>query len=231
MSYELNQTAAGRDVVPSPPRWKGTRSLDLVHRLNERCLELLAQAACDGEYENSIAMRQELRLWRSLDVATRRRVARLPFVIVDVHFTDIAWWEQVRDPMCGLQREAEVEGRRPSSQGEQLMHETLMFAWHMAQSDRVVSCLIVGMSREVSAAIGGLSTTDIRRIASTFTHDVGPRWGNCPDLWRNLILAAILLQANNLTNEPYIAYSQDKTRLMDYQEYGAQYLFGINYRL
>jgi iron complex outermembrane recepter protein len=41
----------------------------------------------------------------------------------------------------------------------------------------------------------------------------------------------ILLQANNLTNEPYIAYSQDKTRLIDYQEYGAQYLFGINYRL
>ena len=63
------------------------------------------------------------------------------------------------------------------------MHETLMFAWHMAQSDRLVSCLTVGMSREVSAAIGGLSTTDIRRIASTFTHDVGPRWGNRPDLW------------------------------------------------
>ena len=41
----------------------------------------------------------------------------------------------------------------------------------------------------------------------------------------------ILLQVNNLTNEPYIAYSQDKSRLMDYQEYGAQYLFGINYRL
>jgi TonB-dependent receptor len=40
----------------------------------------------------------------------------------------------------------------------------------------------------------------------------------------------ILLQANNVTNEPYIAYSVDKERLIDYQEYGAQYLLGVNYR-
>jgi iron complex outermembrane receptor protein len=38
----------------------------------------------------------------------------------------------------------------------------------------------------------------------------------------------VLLQANNLTNEPYIAYSQNKERMLDYQEYGTQYLFGLN---
>jgi iron complex outermembrane recepter protein len=40
----------------------------------------------------------------------------------------------------------------------------------------------------------------------------------------------VLLKVNNLTNEPYIAYSQDKERLLDYQEYGTQSLFGLNYR-
>jgi iron complex outermembrane receptor protein len=40
----------------------------------------------------------------------------------------------------------------------------------------------------------------------------------------------ILLQVNNLTNEPYIAYSENKQRLIDYQEYGTQYLLGLNYR-
>jgi TonB-dependent receptor len=40
----------------------------------------------------------------------------------------------------------------------------------------------------------------------------------------------LLFQINNLTNEPYIAYSQDKTRVLDYQEYGTQYLLGVNYR-
>ena len=40
----------------------------------------------------------------------------------------------------------------------------------------------------------------------------------------------LLFQINNLTNEPYVAYSQDETRLLDYQEYGTQYLLGLNYR-
>jgi iron complex outermembrane receptor protein len=40
----------------------------------------------------------------------------------------------------------------------------------------------------------------------------------------------LLFQVNNLTNEPYVAYSQDKERLLDYQEYGTQYLLGVNYR-
>ena len=40
----------------------------------------------------------------------------------------------------------------------------------------------------------------------------------------------LLFQVNNVTNEPYIAYSEDKSRVMDYQEYGTQYLVGVNYR-
>ncbi len=40
----------------------------------------------------------------------------------------------------------------------------------------------------------------------------------------------ILAQVNNLTNSPYIAYSQNKSRLLDYQEYGTQYLLGVNYK-
>lgn len=40
----------------------------------------------------------------------------------------------------------------------------------------------------------------------------------------------LLFQVNNLTNEPYIAYSVSKSRLLDYQEYGTQFLVGANYR-
>jgi len=40
----------------------------------------------------------------------------------------------------------------------------------------------------------------------------------------------LLFQINNLTNEPYVAYSEDNQRLLDYQEYGTQYLLGVNYR-
>ena len=41
---------------------------------------------------------------------------------------------------------------------------------------------------------------------------------------------SILFQVNNLTNEPYIAYSRGQARQQDFQEYGTQYLLGVNYR-
>jgi outer membrane receptor protein involved in Fe transport len=40
----------------------------------------------------------------------------------------------------------------------------------------------------------------------------------------------LLFQVNNLTNEPYVAYVEDPARILDYQEYGTQYLVGVNYR-
>jgi iron complex outermembrane recepter protein len=42
---------------------------------------------------------------------------------------------------------------------------------------------------------------------------------------------SLLFQINNITNEPYVAYAVTETRVQDFQEYGRQYLFGVNYRL
>ncbi len=41
----------------------------------------------------------------------------------------------------------------------------------------------------------------------------------------------VLFQVNNLTNEPYVSYQQSEARVMDYQTYGKQFLFGFNYKL
>jgi iron complex outermembrane receptor protein len=42
---------------------------------------------------------------------------------------------------------------------------------------------------------------------------------------------SILFQVNNLTNEPYIAYAVTSARQQDFQQYGRQFLLGINYKL
>jgi TonB-dependent receptor len=42
---------------------------------------------------------------------------------------------------------------------------------------------------------------------------------------------SLLLQVNNLTDEPYIAYAVSETRQQDFQEYGRQILLGVNYKL
>ena len=41
----------------------------------------------------------------------------------------------------------------------------------------------------------------------------------------------LLFQINNISNEPYYAYNQDKTRYQDYQQYGTVYLLGATYKL
>lgn len=40
----------------------------------------------------------------------------------------------------------------------------------------------------------------------------------------------LLFQINNISNEPYYAYNQDKARFQDYQEYGTVYLLGASYK-
>jgi len=41
----------------------------------------------------------------------------------------------------------------------------------------------------------------------------------------------LLFQVNNLTNSPYVAYVTTEARLIDYQTYGRQFLFGVNYKI
>jgi TonB-dependent receptor len=42
---------------------------------------------------------------------------------------------------------------------------------------------------------------------------------------------SLLFQVNNLTNEPYVAYALEEARVIDYQTYGRQFLFGLNYKM
>ncbi len=41
---------------------------------------------------------------------------------------------------------------------------------------------------------------------------------------------SILFQVNNLTNTPFIDYSQDKSRIRDYETFGRDFFFGFNYK-
>ena len=41
---------------------------------------------------------------------------------------------------------------------------------------------------------------------------------------------SVLLQVNNISNEPYVAYQTVESRMMDYQTYGKQFFLGLNYK-
>ena len=76
------------------PRWKRRQSLDLVHQLNEHCLELLAGVAAADAGSELALVSANRDLWAQLRPEARKRAALLPFVIVDLYFADEAWWQR-----------------------------------------------------------------------------------------------------------------------------------------
>jgi len=112
-------------------------SLDLAYQLNERCLKLLRDVTGTPDGGNWPLIAHDPTLWSTLDAQTIERAARFPFVILDVHFTGVEWWREVIDGSAV----PAAPHTWPANVSEQLMSETLVFAWHTAKWDRRVARL------------------------------------------------------------------------------------------
>src|SRR5258708_5460532 len=79
---------------PTPPRWKGRESLDLAFELNQRILKLLSDWAANPDAAGW-PLTLDRQLWSKLDAQAIALAARFPFVILNVHFTNQEWWQEV----------------------------------------------------------------------------------------------------------------------------------------
>jgi len=82
---------------------------------------------------------------------------------------------------------------------------------------------------EFLGEVAGLSAARIYRTVdaeSVLDAQIGYEFKDGP-----LTGLSLLLQANNITNEPFKTYENgDERRTIDYQKYGTTYMFGISYR-
>lgn len=127
---EESPANATRDPAPpAPPRWKGIQSLDLVHQLNERCIELVCDVAAAETPASTLPIVIENReLWVRLGTDARHAIAQMPFIIVEAHFRNAAWWRRVSaNETTDSATEVNANGL-PRDASEHLMHETTMFA-------------------------------------------------------------------------------------------------------
>jgi hypothetical protein len=176
---------------PTPPRWKGVRSLGPVHQFNERCLELLGDIAASEEEFALSLITEHRRLWTSLDVAARQRLARMPFVLADAHFdAEDRWREMVASTSGAVRREVMSNGL-PKEAGENLMHELMMFAWQTARWDRSVALMCFGMAPSVISIISALTPHQVLTVVSRESASVRVRWANDLQFWEDLLLAAL----------------------------------------
>ena len=187
------QGAAGEESGTDPTAESSSgRFLGLVRTLNERCLDLMSQmpaadALCSCRLSSVTKHRD---VWRRLDAITRQRLARLPFVIVDIHFMDRGWWQHARLPIVRDSPRPTDSNCLREAIGAALTQETLMLTWHAVQVDRRAAIWRIGMSQDVAETIWQLSAQDMLRIAATFPCEACPRWCECAELWRRMIGAA-----------------------------------------
>jgi len=162
---------------PTPPRWRGHDSLELVYQLNERAFMLLTGASVQRE------------LWSELDGPAIRRAARFPFLVVDAHFTDEAWWRSVLlNPQRSNSNEMSSLWRTDAAR--QLMSETLVFAWHTVKWDKRVARLSLGITPSVAELIAALAPHQLDIISAERCRALQLRWQDVPEFWTRLLIAA-----------------------------------------
>lgn len=188
MEFTEHTLSKTLSVPPLAPRWKGAPSREAVRQLNERCVEVLCEAATEDFPATTLPVITEHRtLWRTLPLEARRLVAQIPFAIVDAQFGNEASWQQLVQDRAGFAVHATG---LPGDVRHELMHETLMFAWQIARWDREVALMAFGMRPAVADLILALTPRQLRTIAATEHGGIQVRWADDLAFWRELLLAA-----------------------------------------
>ena len=180
-----HRAVASADAPPTP-RWKGRHSLEIVHRFNERCFQLLGQVGLDDSLRSAAAIVENRELWSRLDGAACGRMARFPFLILDVHFQNAQWWRQAIEGSAA----AELPIPHSRSLAETLIEETLLFAAQTVNWDASVARLTLGMSQTVIELLRGLPPQLMASIWRRHSAELRLRWQEQPQFWRGLLIAA-----------------------------------------
>ncbi len=181
-----------RRAAMSPNRWAGVRMLETAHRLNERCISLLAETVRIGGASVELNAMYGLReLWAQVDARACERAGRCPVLLLDLNFQRKEWWMQVGH---GDARAPSVNG--PSAlfteeHATPLLREILMESWSIGRSMPHVARLIFGMEPRVSSAIADLSVPELDRAAVLYARYLRPRWEESRVFWQRLLLGAI----------------------------------------
>jgi len=165
-----------------------------MHEANERCLELLVNAARSTSappFSLVVALRA---LLRDSSPALRSRAAKRCCLLLDMEFSEPLWWRAVTNrpeisPRVG--RSAEGFPRRSATP---LARATLALAREAVHADFDAARVILGMHRDVAAIIRSLQHSDIERICDRQFRRLRPRWMDQPAIWRSLLLSARMEQ-------------------------------------
>jgi hypothetical protein len=166
-----------------------SRILQPLQHANERCIEMLVQAA-RGDRKGTFPLVAQLReVLSQLTPEIRARAARKAYLLVDFQFGNDAWWQALKVSPTRPAPLTPARGSFPRASAVQLGRATLMLAWHSVRADVNASCLL-GISPGVAATLATFSLTELDRIVERRFRHVRPRWEDRPMVWRQLLVTA-----------------------------------------
>ncbi|HVZ35297.1 MAG TPA: hypothetical protein VG963_22880 [Polyangiaceae bacterium] len=161
-----------------------------LYEVNERCIELLVNAA-RSERPDALPLVRHLReMLRKSDPEIRHRAAARSILLVDIAFNDGDWWRGVRLEPTRRRRGALAHTSFPRRTAVPLARATLMLAWYAIKEDLDTATVLLGMARDVAEVIAALQLSEIDTIAERRFRHVLPRWHDQPDYWCELFEAA-----------------------------------------
>jgi hypothetical protein len=164
-----------------------------VAEINEQMLECLrsmaaggtATAAAGGAPKLIAPLREH---WCRLDSKAQRRLSCCPYLLLDAGFAQPARWERLT--FAGVMDVPARAGYFANHDGIALIRRTLLLAWHLARSNRVMAGVVLGMSPLSAERIALSRLRDLDTLAELAPPWIQPRWEQQPIVWQQLITAA-----------------------------------------
>lgn len=160
--------------------------------VNQRCLEMLVNAARQEQLGHFALVSELGELLLTADPSVRRRAACRSFLLVDMEFGNSDWWGTSGSHPSEPARPPTWRGSFPRASATQLARATLLLAWNSLRAGRdpATARLLLGMTPQVGELIARLQLDQIDRIAQKRFPFVRPRWDDRPAVWRRVLLAA-----------------------------------------
>ena len=158
-----------------------------VAELNEQLLRSVrAQARASRADSPPLVLLLQAQ-WSELEDSALTRLAACPYLLVDAGLARAERWE--RPPTLAVS-DAARGGCFVGDGGVALVRQALLFAWHLARSNRAAAHMLVGMSAACASRLASWRLQDLESLAELRPNWIAPRWQAQPLIWQQLMHAA-----------------------------------------
>jgi len=166
--------------------------LQHVVDLNRYLLSALMQAAALEPGTGEMPLATQLRAaWLQLSPLQLTRLADCPYVLIDAQFMAADRWARLLQPGVRDVSLTERSGTGRPALASPLIRRLLVLAWHLARSNPLAARITLGMSESCAVLIAGSRLETLEVLADARPDWIRPLWEDRPELWRQLLSAAL----------------------------------------